>query len=149
MCFIGYHYFDDGSVDFELRTSKKIPPNIEAIFNFTFINFGNLTKGTNKNPSIANYHINITISGGCNGRLTFNSPSPPLTSGSYSIANSNLFINYTINSINYPTLLSLDSNRNIDNLNTSTIYPKWYLDIPLGQYASSYSGSESITSSCI
>lgn len=132
---------------FFLYLTHAQTPWISITLNFSAVDFGTLQTGSSNNPAVNNYEINVTSGDGCVGQVTFYSPSP-LANGSYTIPNTNFKFNYTLNTTAYPTLLTFDVNRTID-VNNSFIYPEYYLDIPVQQYAGLYTSTQIIEGGCV
>jgi hypothetical protein len=125
----------------------NVTPSINIVLNFTSINWTSLNTNTIDNPATNDYEIILTTSGGCSGLLSFLPFSPVLTNGIYNIPNSNVKMNYT-GTVSNSTLDILDVNKTIS-LNSGSINPEYYLDIPGNQHYGSYIGNHVIEGSCV
>jgi len=120
---------------------------ISITLNYTSVDFGSLIPSTTNNPATDNGLYGIEIDTNCDARLTFYSPSTPLTYDTYTIPNENLKFNYTFDTTSYTTLLTLDADRTL-NVSSGTLKPYYYLDVPEGQHEGSYSTTKVIEGWC-
>lgn len=92
---------------------EPVSPSIQLLFDYSIVDFGNVTHNTSGNPAVNNYTITVNATQ-CNGMLTFNSSSP-LVYSTFNISSDNLFFNYTLNNTYaFSTLLSLDTDRDVN-----------------------------------
>jgi len=132
----------------EIEKILNVQAYISITLNFTSLDFGTLDVNTTNNPEPNNGINAINVSTNCDGRITFYSPSTPLTYDSYTIPNSNFKLNYTINTTSYPTLLTLDQDRVINVTDGDIVRPYYYLDIPDYQHSGTYSTTHVIEGWC-
>ena len=127
--------------------SEETAEYISITLNYTSVDFGSLIPSTTNNPATDNGLYGIEIDTNCDARLTFYSPSTPLTYDTYTIPNENLKFNYTFDTTSYTTLLTLDADRTL-NVSSGTLKPYYYLDVPEGQHEGSYSTTKVIEGWC-
>jgi hypothetical protein len=134
------------SAGFSENFSIANNPYISIVLNFSSVGFGLLGGNTTNNPAANTYQINVSTN--CNAQVNFSALNPTLANGSYNIPSSNMKFNYTVNTNDYPDLLSFDADRLVNVSGSDIVYPRYYLDIPANQHAGLYAGSQSITASC-
>ena len=116
----GAHLYPNDHVIDNVSLAKYVEPSptytigaeetaeyISITLNYTSVDFGSLIPSTTNNPATDNGLYGIEIDTNCDARLTFYSPSTPLTYDTYTIPNENLKFNYTFDTTSYTTLLSL------------------------------------------
>jgi hypothetical protein len=118
--------------------------------NYSNVEFSSIAHNTTNNPAQNNYSVSANTTSLCNGYLTWSIPSPILTYLSYTIANNNLKLNYTLNTQGNSTLNLRDANVTVT-VGTSAqskVYPQYWLDVPNQQHTGDYQGAEVISCGC-
>ena len=136
----------ENNTDWLPLSDEYVLSYISIVLNFSSVGFGLLGENTTNNPAANIYQINVSTN--CNAQVNFSALNPILASGSYNIPSSNMKFNYTVNTNDYPDLLSFDADRLVSVVGNDIVYPRYYLDIPANQHAGLYAGSQSITASC-
>jgi len=118
--------------------------------NYSNVEFSSIAHNTTNNPAQNNYSVSANTTSLCNGYLTWSIPSPILTYLSYTIANNNLKLNYTLNTQGNSTLNLRDANVivTVGTSAQSKIYPQYWLDVPNQQHTGDYQGQEVISCGC-
>jgi len=128
--------------------AEEISTYISVTFNYNYVTFTNVFPGDVNHPADGNGYYNININTNCQTYGVWFYSTPNLTYDVYEIPNSNLKFNYTIDTTQYPALLTLDVDRFVNTTGYVAIYPYYYLDVPLGQHVGNYTTTQIITAVC-
>jgi len=147
--------YADNEPDYQIGSEENVTISLSVTFNYNSVNFGNLNHNTTDNPAPNQLSgvYNVTVSSPTNYKVEVNGTDFSDGTFSFSVSNLKMNTNSTSSNLNVNNAITLSGTPQVieTNIPSSVVthYHGYWLTIPSGQYASTYSNTITITYSVV